>query len=137
MCKTKQVVKIYTKFLQGWVEEGGIESAAQLPITAVEVEEGIEIVTSILKTEDKRAEERLETGLAARKTVMDCRYLLGLFVAYDGDLDAARTMLTDLLDKSAGETGAWSPDSDEVNQVHTVLQQINARAEADGVVVNQ
>eukprot|EP00400_MALV-I_sp_L67-5_P000936 gene936-587_t len=126
------VVKIYTKCLQQWVDDNGIVEASQLEITAVEVEEGIEIVTSILKTEDKRSEERADSGAAAaRKMVMDCRYLLGLFIAYDGDLEAAKTMLGDLLEKAAGETGAYGPGSDEVALVNKVLDQIGQRSESD------
>ncbi len=40
-------------------------------------------------------------------------------------LDAARTMLTDLLDKAGSEVGSYGPNSEEAKKVNEVLEQIN------------
>jgi len=80
-----KVVEVYQKFLEAWMNEGGGEPTAD--ITAVEVEEAIEVVKHITDYREKRGEDDLTD--ANRMETAEGRYTLGLLQAYTGDLATA------------------------------------------------
>merc|ERR1712113_654300 len=94
-----KVVDVYQKFLEAWMSESSGEQVAD--ITAVEVEEAIEIVKHITDYREKRSDDdnadrsrqdrsRLETA--------EGRYTLGLLLVYTGDVGQGRDYLNGALE---------------------------------------
>mmetsp|Transcript_92927 Transcript_92927/g.258815 ORF Transcript_92927/g.258815 Transcript_92927/m.258815 type:complete len:371 (+) Transcript_92927:63-1175(+) len=89
-----KVVEIYTSFLENWLSESGGEASSD--ITAVEVEEAIEIVKHITEYREKRSED--DPADQSRMETAEGRYTLGLLLVYTGDASSGRDCLCQALD---------------------------------------
>jgi len=88
-----KVVEIYAAFLETWMDHVEGPGAAEAPheLSAVEVEEAIEIIKHIVEYREKRAGEDSSQGQdMTRAEVAEGRYTLGLFFMYTGETGSAR-----------------------------------------------
>merc|ERR1712203_250324 len=84
-----KVVDVYTSFMETWINEASGEASSD--ITAVEVEEAIEIVKHITDYREKRSDE--DQTDHARIETAEGRYTLGLLLMYTGDTAACKDCL--------------------------------------------
>lgn len=84
-----KVVDVYSKFLEEWMNSSSLEPSND--ITAVEVEEAIEIVKHVTEYRVKRSED--DHSDSSRLETAEGRYALGLLHVYTGDLAAGRECL--------------------------------------------
>jgi len=89
-----KVVDVYTNFLETWLSESGGEASSD--ITAVEVEEAIEIVKHITEYREKRSED--DSTDQSRMETAEGRYTLGLLLMYTGDIASGRECLSQCLE---------------------------------------
>merc|ERR1719327_561046 len=95
----------YSAFLEDWAgstEAGATENQA-FEISAVEVEEGIEIIKHISEYREKRSDEDHSEG--ARTETAEGRYTLGLLLMYTGDMGVAKDCLQNALDAFMSTAG--------------------------------
>uniref|UniRef100_A0A7S4PS91 MYND-type domain-containing protein n=1 Tax=Alexandrium monilatum TaxID=311494 RepID=A0A7S4PS91_9DINO len=89
-----KVVEVYTSFLETWLSETGGEGSSD--ITAVEVEEAMEIVKHITEYREKRCEDDSSDQL--RMETAEGRYTLGLLLMYTGEVASSRDCLSQALE---------------------------------------
>jgi len=102
-----KVVDVYTSFLETWLSEADSESSPD--ITAVEVEEAIEIVKHITEYREKRSEDD-QTDHAKMETA-EGRYTSGLLFIYTGDIPSGRECLSAALEVFLATVGIDHPRS--------------------------
>lgn len=90
-----KVVEIYMSFLENWLSTEQ-PAGSEFEITAVEVEEAIEIVKHITDYREKRAEE--EQTERANVDTAEGRYTLGLLLVFTGDLFGGKDCLSTALE---------------------------------------
>merc|ERR1712139_656318 len=105
-----KVVEIYTTFLENWFEsQGGTagDVGQNFEISAVEVEEAIEIIKHITEYREKRSgEDTSQTGQERSKTeTAEGRYTLGLLFMYTGEFNVARDCHSSALDVFSSTLG--------------------------------
>lgn len=91
-----KVVEIYMTFLENWLNSDGAPSGGEFEITAVEVEEAIEIIKHIGEYREKKGEED-QTERAHMETA-EGRYTLGLLLVFTGDLAGGKDCLAQALE---------------------------------------
>lgn len=96
-----KVVNVYQKFLRVWMQESASDQSSD--ITAVEVEEAIEIVKHITDYREKRSED--DTSDASKLETAEGRWALGLLQAYTGDLPSASENVNAALEVFLGTVG--------------------------------
>eukprot|EP00405_Crypthecodinium_cohnii_P010321 CAMPEP_0206436368 /NCGR_PEP_ID=MMETSP0324_2-20121206/10439_1 /ASSEMBLY_ACC=CAM_ASM_000836 /TAXON_ID=2866 /ORGANISM="Crypthecodinium cohnii, Strain Seligo" /LENGTH=368 /DNA_ID=CAMNT_0053903515 /DNA_START=81 /DNA_END=1187 /DNA_ORIENTATION=+ len=125
-----KVVEVYQKFLEAWMDESGGEPSSE--ITAVEIEEAIEIVKHITDYREKRAEE--DPSDVARTETADGRYTLGLLQAYTGDLSTAGENLNTALEVFLSTVGV---SHDKTKNCRRRLEQLWKREAAQQALEEQ
>lgn len=85
-----KVVDVYGKFLDTWMRSGTGEQSTE--ITSVEVEEAVEIVKHITEYHEKRLESERDAD-QCRLGLAEGRQVLGLLLAYTGDMSTGRDYL--------------------------------------------
>lgn len=96
-----KVVNVYQKFLRVWMQPGSSDQTSE--ITAVEVEEAIEIVKHITDYREKRSED--DSSDATRLEIAEGRWALGLLQAYTGDIASGSENVNAALEVYVGMTG--------------------------------
>lgn len=91
-----KVVEIYVSFLENWLNADGQPTGGEFEITAVEVEEAIEIIKHITEYREKRGEED-QTERAHMETA-EGRYTLGLLHVFTGELAGGKDCLAQALE---------------------------------------
>jgi tetratricopeptide (TPR) repeat protein len=92
-----KVVEVYTTFLENWLNSDGQPGLGDsFDITAVEVEEAIEIVKHISDYREKRTED--EKTERARIETAESRYTLGLLLVFTGDLSGGKDCISQALE---------------------------------------
>jgi tetratricopeptide (TPR) repeat protein len=87
-----KVVDIYTSFLEDWLNADGQPGLGEsFEITAVEVEEAIEIIKHIIDYRDKRDED--EKTERSHTETAEGRYTLGLLFVFTNDLAGGKECL--------------------------------------------
>merc|ERR1712113_602535 len=81
-----KVMEVYTSFLEDWFSEATGEQSSD--ITAVEVEEAIEIVKHITEYREKRSDE--DQTDRSRVETAEAKYTLGLLHVYTDNLQAGK-----------------------------------------------
>lgn len=94
----QKVIEIYVTFLEKWLSETGASGEPSSEITAVEVEEAVEIVKHIAEYREKRCEDSRLASDTARTETAEGRYTLGLLLVYTGDLNAGLDCLAEALE---------------------------------------
>jgi len=115
-----KVVEVYTKFLEGWLSDTSDEQSQD--ITAVEVEEAIEIVKHIAEYREKQTEE--DTSEQCRQGVAEGRYCLGLLLVYTNDVAGGKELLQSALNGFLDTVG---PDSMKVRTCQKQLEELDKR----------
>jgi len=98
-----KVVEIYMTFLENWLNSDGQPSGGEFEITAVEVEEAIEIIKHISEYRDKRGEE--DQTERAQLDTAEGRYTLGLLLVFTGDLAGGKDCLAQALEVFLSQMG--------------------------------
>eukprot|EP00927_Polykrikos_kofoidii_P062367 TRINITY_DN57177_c0_g1_i1.p1 TRINITY_DN57177_c0_g1~~TRINITY_DN57177_c0_g1_i1.p1 ORF type:complete len:363 (-),score=67.19 TRINITY_DN57177_c0_g1_i1:297-1385(-) len=88
-----KVVEIYTTFLENWLNDTTGEQSVD--ITAVEVEEAMEIIKHITEYREKREVDQTER---AKTETAEGRYALGLIQVYTGEVSTGKECLAQALD---------------------------------------
>jgi len=91
-----KVVEIYMTFLENWLNTDGQPTGGEFEITAVEVEEAIEIIKHISEYREKRGEE--DPSERAHMETAEGRYTLGLLLVFTGDLAGGKDCLAHALE---------------------------------------
>jgi tetratricopeptide (TPR) repeat protein len=84
-----KVVDVYTVFLEGWLGQSNGEQSSE--ITAVEVEEAIEIVKHITEYRERRSDE--DQAERSKVETAEGRYTMGLLYVYTGDITQGKDCL--------------------------------------------
>jgi len=107
-----KVVEIYAAFLEGWLDQAlnALGEAAQ-ELSAVEVEEAIEIIKHIVEYREKRAGEDGSASSQEQDKVSTAegRYTLGLFFMYTGEGLSAREWHSSALEVFLSTIGVDHP----------------------------
>lgn len=121
-----KVVEVYTNFLEGWMEsELGESHEERQEISAVEIEEAIEIIKHITEYRDKRAED----DAMSKVPVAEGRYGLGLLFIYTNEMAVAEDCLSSAFDAFCA---AFGDDDARAVKCRKVLDRIDAqKAEAE------
>jgi len=115
-----KVMDVYEKFLQAWMNEATGDQASE--ITAVEVEEAIEIVKHITEYREKRAEE--DPSDVSRVEIADGKHTLGLLMVYTGEVPAGSECLHSALEVYLSTIGI---DHDKTKACQRHLEQLDKR----------
>jgi len=115
-----KVVDIYQKFLEAWMNESTSEQVSD--VTAVEVEEAMEIVKHIIDYREKRIED--DSSDSSRIETADGRYTLGLLQVYTGDLQAGGENLNSALEVFLSTVGV---DHVKTKACQRNLEQLESR----------
>jgi len=123
-----KVVEIYTTFLENWFESqaGNGGDAGQFEISAVEVEEAIEIIKHITEYREKRSGEDA-TGAGAERAKVETaegRYTLGLLFMYTGEQSVARDCHSSALEVFSSTLGI---DHERTRKCRDYLEKIGDR----------
>jgi len=121
-----KVIEIYASFLEGWLGADGSTQQESHEITAVEVEEAIEIIKHIGDHRDKRGEE--DQTDRARMDSAESRYTLGLLLVYTGDFVAGRDCLSQALEVFLSTVGI---DHSWTRRCQHHLERLDERGEGD------
>merc|ERR1711920_185683 len=113
-----KVVAVYTTFLENFFGESSPGEQAS-DITAVEVEEAIEIVKHITEYREKRSDE--DQTDRARVETAEGRYTLGLLLVYTNELIAGRDCLNSALEVFLSTIGV---DHDKTRACQRQLEQL-------------
>lgn len=121
-----KVVGIYTVFLEGWLDSS---SSEQLEITAVEIEEAIEIVKHVTEYRERRCEE--DQTDRARMETAEGRYTLGLLLTYTGDIGGGKECLMSAVEVFLSTVGI---DNAKTRKCQLYLEQLEKRSVAQEAV---
>merc|ERR1712232_1367333 len=100
-----KVIDIYTTFLENWLSD--VSGDDMQDITAVEIEEAIEIIKHITEYREKRGEEDHTEG--AKIETAEGRYALGLILLYTGEAGAGNDCLVQTLEVFLSTLGVDHP----------------------------
>lgn len=125
-----KVVDVYSKFLEAWMSENSFEQSSD--ITAVEVEEAIEIVKHITDYREKRSED--DQSDTARLETAEGRYALGLLQVYTGDIAGGGESLNAALEVFLSTVGV---DHDKTKACQRHLEQLEKRGAAQQALQEQ
>lgn len=125
-----KVVDVYTKFLEAWMNQNSLEPSSE--ITAVEVEEAIEIVKHVTDYRQKRVED--DQSDQARMEIAEGRYTLGLLQVYTGDIASGGESLTAALEVLLSTVGV---DHDKTRACQRQLDQLEKRSAAQQALQEQ
>lgn len=126
-----KVVEIYTIYLESWASAdagqpvGGEQS---FDITAVEVEEAIEIIKHISEYREKRGDE--DQNERVRMETAEGRYTLGLLLMYIGDLQSGKDCLAQALEVFNSIVGIDHPKTRKCQTQLERLEEKIARGDA-------
>lgn len=115
-----KVVEVYTNFLEGWLSDASGDQSQD--ITAVEVEEAIEIVKHITEYREKQSEE--DKSEQSRQEVAEGRYSLGLLLVYTGDVAGGKECLNVALEGFLATVG---PDNQKTTTCQKHLESLEKR----------
>eukprot|EP00451_Oxyrrhis_marina_P021542 CAMPEP_0204354914 /NCGR_PEP_ID=MMETSP0469-20131031/33748_1 /ASSEMBLY_ACC=CAM_ASM_000384 /TAXON_ID=2969 /ORGANISM="Oxyrrhis marina" /LENGTH=361 /DNA_ID=CAMNT_0051342079 /DNA_START=41 /DNA_END=1126 /DNA_ORIENTATION=- len=122
----QKVVEIYASFLQSWLQADQGVGEATMEISAVEVEEAIEIIKHITEYREKRSGE--DAGGAGKVGAAEGRYTLGLLFIYTSELGVAKDCVVSAVDTFAATLGDTHARTD---QCRTTLQVIERKMAAE------
>jgi tetratricopeptide (TPR) repeat protein len=126
-----KVVEIYMSFLENWLSTEQ-PSGAEFEVTAVEVEEAIEIVKHITEYREKRGEE--EQTERAHVDTAEGRYTLGLLLVFTGDLIGGKDCLSTALEVFLSTMGIDHTTTRKCqNQLERLEEKIAREAMTQGV----
>merc|ERR1719213_1125281 len=131
MASSTSTALIYTTFLEQWfdtTEGGGAGDAGQnFEISAVEVEEAIEIIKHITEYREKRSGEDSSSAGSERAKVetAEGRYTLGLLFMYTGESSVARDCHSSALEVFSSTLGI---DHDRTRKCRDYLDKIADKA---------
>jgi hypothetical protein len=115
-----KVVGVYTSFLEGWLNDSSGEQSQE--ITAVEVEEAIEIVKHITEYREKQNED--DRSDQSRQEAAEGRYSLGLLLVYTSDIAGGKECLNAALEGFIATVG---PDHQKTKTCRQHLEQLEKR----------
>jgi tetratricopeptide (TPR) repeat protein len=124
-----KVVEIYTAFLEGWLGES---NESNFDITAVEIEEAIEIIKHITEYREKRGDE--DGSDRSRVETAEGRYTLGLLLVYTGEAAAGKECLSEALDVFLSTVGI---DHVKTRRCQLYLEQLDKRSQREQVLQEQ
>lgn len=120
-----KVIEVYTTFLEKWLSTSGPGGELSSEITAVELEEAVEIVKHITEYREKRSDENATD--VARMETAEGRYALGLLMVYTGDLGSGKEGLFSALEVFLSTVGRDHP---KTQQCQTFLHMLERRSAA-------
>jgi len=101
-----KVVEVYTSFLENYMNSDGQQGDA-FDITAVEIEEAIEIIKHISEYREKKTDD--DKSERARVETAESRYTLGLLLVFTGDLAGGKECLSQSLESFLQTMGTEHP----------------------------
>jgi len=121
-----KVIDIYTTFLENWL--GDSSGDQSVDITAVEMEEAIEIIKHITEHREKRGEE--DTNEKTRTETAEGRYALGLILIYTGEAPTGQDCLAQALEVFLSTVGIDHPRTRRCQQYLEQMEKQNEREQA-------
>jgi len=121
-----KVIDIYTTFLENWLSD--VSGDDMQDITAVEIEEAIEIIKHITEHREKRGDE--DASERARIEIADGRYSLGLILVYTGETGTGRDCLAQALEVFLATVGIDHPKTRRCQQYLEQIEKQTAREQA-------
>merc|ERR1712194_304130 len=131
-----KVVDVYTSFMETWINEASGEASSD--VTAVEVEEAIEIVKHITDYREKRSDDDNADRAKQDRTRLDTadgRYTLGLLFIYTGDVGQGSDYLNSALEVFLATVGIDHPKTQTCQQHIDTLEKRGALLQAQEQLV--
>lgn len=121
-----KVVSIYTSFLEKWLSNAHTEQSYE--ISAMDLEEAVEIIKHITDYREKRGEE--DQSERTRLEIAEGRYALGLLQLYTGETQASSDSLSDALEVFLSTVGVDHIQTRKCQQHLETVEKRGAREQA-------